>query len=30
MALRAGRDGIFSSCLAHVVEGEAMDVRLSR
>jgi hypothetical protein len=28
MATRAGRDGICSSCLAHVVEREAMDVGL--
>jgi hypothetical protein len=27
MAVRAGRDGICSSCLAHVVERETMDVR---
>jgi hypothetical protein len=25
MAARAGRDGTCSSCLAHVVEWEAMD-----
>jgi len=28
MAVRAGRDDICSSCLQHVVERKAMDVRL--
>jgi hypothetical protein len=27
MAVREGRDGICSSCLAHVVEREVMDVK---
>jgi hypothetical protein len=27
MVVRMGRDGIFLSCLAHVVEKEAIDVR---
>jgi hypothetical protein len=27
-AVRVGRDGICSSCLAHVVDREEMDVRL--